>query len=116
MKNNPPSESTGYMPPKSGARKGRSSRGTGWVDKNGNIWVPDDHNGKHAPHWDHQPEKRPGYRTVYPSVSTVVKTSAYGGAVVVGGLILWEGVKWGAAIIAALETLDGSLVVAGTTP
>ncbi len=75
MKKNPPPESVGYKAPKSGARKGLSSRGTGWVDKNGEIWVPDDHNGTHSPHWDVQPEKGAGYRTVYPSVQPVTEIS-----------------------------------------
>ncbi|MCW8309651.1 RHS repeat-associated core domain-containing protein, partial [Sphingobacterium sp. InxBP1] len=100
MKKNPPPESAGYKAPKSGARKARSSRGTGWVDKNGNIWVPDDHNGTHAPHWDVQPEKGPGYRTVYPTVGTAVKV----GVGVAVGIAVWETVKWGVAILGAPET------------
>ncbi|WP_442587186.1 hypothetical protein ACSBL2_14185 [Pedobacter sp. AW31-3R] len=47
---NPPLESVAYKPSKSGARKARSSRGTGWVDKSGYIWVPDDHGGTHVSH------------------------------------------------------------------
>ena len=31
-----------------------NGRGTGWVDRNGRVWVPDDHDGTHAPHWDVQ--------------------------------------------------------------
>ena len=29
----------------------------------------DDHNGTHAPHWDVQPEKGPGYETKYPMIT-----------------------------------------------
>jgi hypothetical protein len=60
-------------------------------------WVPDDHNGTHAPHWDVQPEKGPGYETKYPIVTP--KDVALGiGTVGVGyivykivvGLATWE--------------------------
>ena len=65
LKREPPKD-PGYIPPKSGARKGNSSRGRGWVDNKGNVWVPNTNDGKHAPHWDVQPPKGPGYTNVYP--------------------------------------------------
>lgn len=86
-------------------RKARSSRGTGWVDKNGNIWVPDDHGGTHAPHWDVLPEKGSGYRTVYPTVETAVKV----GVGVAIGVAIWETAKWSIAILGVPETGGGSL-------
>src|ERR1700761_5965405 len=73
MKKNPPPDGVGYKAPKSGPRKVPSSRGYGWIDNKGNVWVPDDHGGTHAPHWDVQPEKGPGYRTVYPSIAPVAE-------------------------------------------
>ena len=47
-----PPESSGYIPPKGGAKKGTTKDGkVGWLDKNGNVWVPDPSN--HAgDHWD----------------------------------------------------------------
>ncbi len=74
----------------------------GWVDKNGNIWVPDDHCGTHAPHWDVQLEKGPGYRTVYPTVETTIKV----GVGIAVGVAVWETVKWGVAIWAR-QKLEG---------
>ncbi|WP_254070995.1 polymorphic toxin type 37 domain-containing protein [Pedobacter sp. L105] len=46
MKENPPNV-PGYKPPKSGAQKVRNpnGKGIGWVDRDGRVWVPDDHNG-----------------------------------------------------------------------
>ena len=47
-----PPETSGYVPPKKGPRKGREKNGKmGWVDINGNVWIPDpsDHAGDH---WD----------------------------------------------------------------
>jgi len=79
MKKNAPPANVGYNPPKGGARKVRSTRGpSGWLDDKGQIWVPDDHKGTHAPHWDVQPEKGPGYRTVYPSATTVAEGVTFG--------------------------------------
>jgi hypothetical protein len=113
MKENPPNV-PGYKPPKSGARKVRNpnGKGTGWVDRDGRVWVPDDHDGTHAPHWDVQNPKGGGYTPVYPSVSTTVKV----GVGVAIGVGIWETVKWGAAILAAPETLGGSLGAAAVTP
>jgi len=76
MKNNPPNV-PGYTPPKSGDRKVRNpnGRGTGWVDRNGRVWVPDDHDGTHAPHWDVQDPKGGGYTPVYPFLQPSVDPS-----------------------------------------
>lgn len=47
-----PPASSGYVPPKGGAKKQKTKNGkTGWVDKNGNIWVPDPSN-HGGDHWD----------------------------------------------------------------
>jgi hypothetical protein len=37
MKKNPPPDGVGYNAPKSGPRKVPSSRGYGWIDKNGHV-------------------------------------------------------------------------------
>ncbi|PUZ29882.1 hypothetical protein DCC81_08035 [Chitinophaga parva] len=108
MKDNPPDEKYGYKAPKSGARKVRTSRGMGWIDKKGDVWVPDDHKGTHAPHWDVQKNGGKDYDTVYPQASTVVKTATVVTVVVVG---VWEVIKWGGAVLAAPET--GGLSLAG---
>ena len=67
LKNNPPDHPE-YESPKGGDRKVRNpnGRGTGWVDGKGRVWVPEDHNGTHAPHWDRQEPKGGGYTPVYP--------------------------------------------------
>uniref|UniRef100_UPI004056F44A RHS repeat domain-containing protein n=1 Tax=Acetatifactor sp. TaxID=1872090 RepID=UPI004056F44A len=57
-----PPESSGYVPPKGGPKKGKTKSGkTGWVDKNGNIWVPDPSN-HGGDHWD--VEGKEGYINV----------------------------------------------------
>ena len=68
-----PTEKEGYIPPKGGPVKGRTSDGKiGWKDKNGNIWVPaptgypEGHGGGH---WDVQSPKG-GYTNVYPGGMT----------------------------------------------
>ena len=56
-KSTPPPKDSGYKPPKGGAKRGKSKTGYwGWVDKYGNVWVPDptDHGVKH---WDVQGKK-----------------------------------------------------------
>jgi RHS repeat-associated protein len=74
MKKNAPNV-PGYNAPKSGPRQVLTPRGKGWVDDKGNVWVPDDHKGTHAPHWDVQPPKGKGYTTVYPSVQPAIDPS-----------------------------------------
>jgi RHS repeat-associated protein len=88
-----------YKAPKSGARKVNHPRGKGWIDRDGRVWIPDDHNGSHAPHWDVQPEKGPGYERKYPlpviapeKVATGVQTVAAGYIVykIIIALLTWE--------------------------
>jgi hypothetical protein len=52
-----------------GHSKVRSPNGNEWgyPDDKGNVWVPNDHNGTHAPHWDvEHPGASGGYDPVYP--------------------------------------------------
>lgn len=108
MKKDPPNNPD-YKPPKSGPRLVRNpnGRGMGWLDKNGRIWVPDDHNGTHTPHSDVQNEKGGGYSAVYPYVETAVKT----GIIVAIGRGLWETGKWTVALLGAAETGGASLAI-----
>ena len=108
MKKNPPNV-PGYTPPKSGARwvRNPNGNGMGWLDKKGRVWVPEDHKGNEAPHWDVQNEKGEGYSRVFPSVATTAKA----GLVVLIGVGIWEGIKWGAAILGAPETGGVSLTL-----
>lgn len=69
-----PTSEEGYEPPKSGSKKVKVDGGnkTGWLDKNGNIWipVPTGSSGAHGGgHWDVQ-GKRGGYTNVYPGGAT----------------------------------------------
>lgn len=68
-----PTEKDGYTPPKSGPKKGKAKNGkTGWVDSNGNVWVPQptDSSGAHGGgHWDVQ-SPGGGYSNVYPGGKT----------------------------------------------
>ncbi|MBH0774703.1 polymorphic toxin type 37 domain-containing protein [Nocardia bovistercoris] len=64
-----PSEIEGFSPPKGGDKwvPNPNGKGSGWLDANGNVWVPTGqgstaHGG---PHWDVQ-EKSGGYTNVYP--------------------------------------------------
>jgi hypothetical protein len=117
LKKGPPKHPD-FKSPKGGDRKVKNpnGKGTGWVDKDGDVWVPTDHNGTHAPHWDRQ---HPGgkHTNVYPVLKApsaeAIKNT---GIIVVAGVVTYEIVKWSAAIILAPETLGGSLVVAGATP
>ena len=66
----PPSEDDGYVAPKGGPKKGKAPNGkSGWVDNNGNVWVPapsgtpSAHGGGH---WDVQRGDGKGYTNVYP--------------------------------------------------
>jgi hypothetical protein len=98
LKKSPPNHPD-YKAPKSGPRTTNHPRGKGWVDRDGRTWIPDDHGGTHAPHWDVQPKKGPGYETKYPMNLVTPKNVAIGvGAVgtgyliykVVVGLATWE--------------------------
>jgi hypothetical protein len=55
LKKGPPNHPD-FVPPKKGTRKVKNpnGKGSGWIDKNGDVWVPTDHAGTHAPHWDRQ--------------------------------------------------------------
>ena len=65
FKDSPP-DHPDYTPPKNwNGKTVNSSRGRGYPDKKGKVWVPDNHGGTHANHWDVQPSKDPGYTTVY---------------------------------------------------
>lgn len=64
-----PGAAEGFQPPKGGDQwvESPTRRGKGWLDKNGDVWVPtgqgsDAHGG---PHWDVQ-QKSGGYRNVMP--------------------------------------------------
>ena len=108
MKKNPPNTWVpGYVPPKSGPRWTHSPGGKdkGWIDRKGDVWVPDDHNGTHAPHWDVQWKNGEDYHTVYPAVQTTTTVSV--GALILVGV--WEGIKWTGAVLGAPETGGVSL-------
>ncbi|MBK9256466.1 MAG: hypothetical protein IPM42_13345 [Saprospiraceae bacterium] len=66
FKKSPPNHPD-YKAPKSGPRwikDKNNQRGYGWEDSKCRVWIPTDHKGSHAPHWDVQ---RPGgYDKVYP--------------------------------------------------
>src|SRR5690606_27299594 len=66
LKKNPPNHPD-YKAPRSGPKLVRNPNGTGkgWLDRNGRVWVPTDHKGTHAPHWDVQ---KPGgtHQNIYP--------------------------------------------------
>ena len=66
----PPTEKDGYVAPKSGARKVRTKDGKyGWIDVNGNVWVPaptDSPSAHGGGHWDVQSKNGGGYTNVYP--------------------------------------------------
>jgi hypothetical protein len=65
MKKNKP-DHPDYVPPKNwNGEKVKTPRGSGWPAKNGDVWVPDDYKGTHAPHWDVQ-HKDGSYDDVYP--------------------------------------------------
>jgi hypothetical protein len=96
-----------YVAPKSGDRKVQNPNGSGsgWVDRNGHVWVPNDNKGNHAPHWDVQDPKNGTYENVYPSVSTTIQVGV--GVAILAGI--WEGVKWTVAVIGAPESGGVSL-------
>lgn len=108
LKKNPPNV-PGFVSPKSGDQKVRNPNGsgTGWLDRKGRVWVPNDNNGNHAPHWDVQDPKGGGYENVYPTVSTTVQAGV--GAVIL--VSLWETVKWGIGVLGAPETGGASLTI-----
>ena len=76
LKDSPPNHPD-YKPPKDGDKKVNHPRGKGWIDNKGRVWIPDDHRGTHAPHWDVQPKKGPGYETKYP-IKAIAKGITWG--------------------------------------
>ena len=89
LKKNPPNHPD-YKAPKSGARRVNSPNGKGWIDRNGRIWVPDDHKGTHAPHWDVQDAKGGGYVPVYPLEFVTPKNVAIGVGTAAVGYIIYK--------------------------
>ena len=67
LKKNPP-EHPDYTPPKNwdgNKVKNPNGAGSGWPTKSGEVWVPENHKGTHAPHWDVQ-NKDGSHNPVYP--------------------------------------------------
>ena len=61
-----PTENDGFVPKKNwDGKKVKHSRGWGWPDNKGNIWIPSGLNGHGGPHWDVQ---RPGRCKDYENV------------------------------------------------
>ena len=93
FKNNPPTHPD-YKAPKTGHKQiknprrngGQGTPSRGWLDRKGRVWVPDNHNGNHAPHWDVQRDGG-GYDAVYPYAVPV----AVG---VVGTITVLEVLEW----------------------
>jgi len=62
-----PTERDGFRPPKNwNGEKVSTSRGYGYPDKDGNVWIPTGPNGHGGPHWDVQLAGGAGYRNVRP--------------------------------------------------
>jgi RHS repeat-associated protein len=64
-----PSKEDGYEPPKNwnGEKvKNPNGSGSGYPDKNGDVWIPTTHKGTHGFHWDVQ-HPGGGYIPVYPN-------------------------------------------------
>jgi RHS repeat-associated protein len=69
-KDTPPAKEDGYVAPKGGPVQGKDQNGnSGWVDKNGNVWVPvpaGSPNAHGGEHWDVQRKGGNGYANRYP--------------------------------------------------
>lgn len=64
-----PDEKDGYRPPKNWDGKNvrnPNGRGAGYPDDKGRVWIPTDHNGTHAPHWDVQDPQTGDHEPIYP--------------------------------------------------
>ncbi len=88
MKKNPPKHPD-YKSPKGGDRKVRNpnGKGSGWIDGKGRVWVPTDHKGTHAPHWDRELPGG-GHENVYPYMNpgwNITPEDILRGVVIVGG-------------------------------
>jgi RHS repeat-associated protein len=63
-----PTEKDGFKPSRNWngqTVKNPNGPGSGYPDQNGDVWVPNDHGGTHAPHWDVE-HPGGGYYPVYP--------------------------------------------------
>jgi Ca2+-binding RTX toxin-like protein len=111
LKKYPPT-APGYKAPKSGPAlvKNPNGSGTGWLAKDGDVWVPADHKGTHAPHWDRQ-HPNGTHTYVYPAMSSNVAKTA---AVVTTAIVVYEIGKWAIAILGAPETGGASLLLLAT--
>ena len=69
-KKTPPTEKDGYVAPKGGPKEGKTKSGErGWIDKNGNVWVPRPDGTPQAHgggHWDVNRPDGKGYVNRYP--------------------------------------------------
>nr|WP_249405751.1 polymorphic toxin type 37 domain-containing protein [Stenotrophomonas sp. CFBP 13718] len=65
-----PGDAEGYCPPKGGPkwRQSPKGRGNGWLDADGNVWVPSGQGGSAhgGPHWDVQGKNGRDYENLYP--------------------------------------------------
>lgn len=62
-----PTQSDGYVSPNSDGSPQWSSEKHGWVDKHGNVWIPQTGARAHGgEHWDVQSKRGNGYHNVYP--------------------------------------------------
>lgn len=127
-KTQPPRE-TGYKPPKNpdkGKRRAPApgARGeTGWLDKKGNVWVPDvDMDGgegwrRHYPNGSHDHVYPNGKVRSHDIIdghsSQSSKALTY---LAIGGYAAWTVVKWGGAVILVPETGGASLGGAALLP
>jgi len=91
MRDNPP-DHPDYKSPKGGDRKVRNPNGNGWgwLDNKGRVWVPTDHKGTHAPHWDRElPDG--SHENVYPFNNpsyNITPEDILRGLVIVGGVAI----------------------------
>ncbi len=125
----PPPSETGYKSPKNPDKAKKripapGARGeTGWLDKKGNVWVPDiDMDGgegwrRHYPDGSHDHVYPNGkvrsHNIVEGFDSQDSRTLAY---LAIGGVAVWTVVKWGGAIVLAPETGGASLAGAAILP
>ena len=81
MKDSAPKHPDYKKPKKWDGKKKRNpnGKGAGFPDKNGDVWIPTNHDGTHRPHWDVQ--GRGGkHRNVYPAPGTYPATYSVDGA------------------------------------
>jgi hypothetical protein len=71
MKNNPPRDPNFKAPKKGDGKKKKNPNGSGsgWPDKDGDVWVPTDHgDSRHSPHWDIQDPTTGKHTPQYPDI------------------------------------------------